>query len=172
MVSEILRHGLRLLLLVLAQGLILKNAEIGPYINPFVYVLFILQLPFETPPWLGLLLSFFTGLFVDLFYETPGMHSTVCTFLGYIRPGILRIMSPRDGYEFGFQPTMQFMGRNWFISYAAILILIHHFLLFFLEVLSFSGFFSTLLRVVASAAVTLVLVLVVQLLFYRRKEAL
>ncbi|TND07577.1 MAG: rod shape-determining protein MreD [Bacteroidetes bacterium] len=171
MLSEILRHAARLVLLVLAQGLILKNAEIGPYINPFLYILFIMQLPFETPPWLGLLLAFFTGLLVDLFYQTPGVHTTVCTFIGYLRPGILRLMSPREGYEFGFQPTMQYMGRSWFISYAAIMIVLHHLFLFFLEVLSFHEFFSTLLRVIASSGVTLLLVLVVQLLFYRRKEA-
>jgi len=171
MLNEIVRHSIRFALLVLVQGLILKNVPLGPFVNPFLYVLFILQLPFETPPWLGLIIAFVTGLLVDMFYNTVGMHAVVCTFIGYIRPGILRLMAPREGYEFGAQPTMQFMGRAWFISYAAIVIVIHHLALFYLEMLSFNEFFATLLRVIASAAVSLLLVVVVQMLFYRKKEA-
>ena len=79
-------------------------------------------------------------------------------------------MAPRDGYEFGSQPTMQDMGRAWFLTYAIIIIVIHHFILFYLEMFSFRDFFSTLLRVIISSAATLLLVFVTQFLFYRTKQ--
>lgn len=170
MVNDIVRHIMRFILLVGAQGLILKNVEPGPFINPFLYVLFLLQLPFETPNWLVLAISFVLGFFIDLFYGTVGMHMAACTFIGFARPKVLKFMSPRDGYEFGSQPTIQDMGRAWFLTYAIIIIVIHHFLLFYLEMFSFTDFFTTLFRVLVSSAATLLLVVVTQFLFYRTKQ--
>lgn len=171
MINEILRHSVRFMVLVLVQGLVLKNMELGPYVNPFLYVLFIIQLPFELPPWAALIICFITGICVDIFYNTMGMHAAVCTFIGFMRPALLRFMSPRDGYESAMQPTMQMMGKLWFISFAGIIVVIHHFLLFMLEVFSFNEFFWTLLRIILSAAATMIFLLVTQLLFYRNKTA-
>jgi rod shape-determining protein MreD len=170
MLTEIVRHSLRFIGLVLVQGLILKNMEAGYLINPFLYVLFIIQLPFELPKWMGLALAFVLGFCVDVFYGTMGMHMAACTLMGWARPSILRFMSPRDGYEFGQQPTIQDMGRLWFLSYATILIVIHHLFIFYLEIFSFSEVGWTLLRVLFSSAATLLLVVVTQFLFYRTRE--
>lgn len=170
MLTEIVRQSFRFIGLVLVQGLILKNMEAGYLINPFLYVLFIIQLPFEVPAWLGLLIAFFLGFCVDVFYGTMGMHMAACTLMGWARPSILRLMAPRDGYEFGQQPTIQDMGRLWFLSYAAILIILHHLLIFFIEIFSFSESGWTLLRVIFSSAATLLLVVVTQFLFYRTRE--
>mgnify|MGYP001559849284 FL=1 len=171
MVNELIRHGLRFIGLILVQGLILKNMEIGHLINPFLYVLFIIQLPFELPAWIGLMLAFVLGFFVDLFYGTMGMHMAACTLMGWARPSILRFMVPRDGYEFGQQPTIQDMGKMWFLSYAAILIVLHHFFLFTLEIFSFREILLTIVRVIFSSAATLLLVVVTQFLFYRTRES-
>jgi rod shape-determining protein MreD len=170
MVNEIVRQVIRFLVLVLAQGLILKNVEPGFYINPFLYLLFLIQLPFETPNWLVLVIAFVLGFFVDIFYSTMGMHMAACTFIGWFRPRILRFMSPRDGYEFSARPTVQDMGRAWFITYALLIIVTHHFILFYLEMFSFREFFTTFLRVIISSSATLVLVIVTQYLFYRTRE--
>ena len=171
MVNELIRHGLRFIGLILVQGLILKNMEIGHLINPILYVLFIIQLPFELPAWIGLMLAFVLGFFVDLFYGTMGMHMAACTLMGWARPSILRFMVPRDGYEFGQQPTIQDMGKMWFLSYAAILIVLHHFFLFTLEIFSFREILLTIVRVIFSSAATLLLVVVTQFLFYRTRES-
>lgn len=171
MLTELVRHGLRFIGLILVQGLILKNMEAGYMINPFLYVLFIIQLPFELPAWIGLLLAFALGFFIDVFYGTMGMHMAACTLMGWARPAVLRFMVPRDGYEFGQQPTMQDMGKMWFLSYAGILIVLHHSFLFFIEIFSFRDVPMTIVRVILSAAATLVLVVVTQFLFYRTRES-
>src|ERR1043166_5543145 len=105
MADTIIRNILRFILLVLFQVLVIKNIELGRFINPFVYVLFIIVLPFETPKWMLLLIPFLTGITIDMFYDTSGMHAAACVFMAYIRPGVLKLFSPRDGYEFGIQPT-------------------------------------------------------------------
>jgi rod shape-determining protein MreD len=168
--NEIIRNIIRFILLVGVQVLIINNIELGRFINPFLYVLFIIILPFETPKWLVLISAFLIGMTMDIFTDTGGMHAAACVFMGYIRPGILKLFSPRDGYEFGTQPTVQYLGIPWFLSYAGILVFAHHLILFFVEIFRFSEFFSTFLRVITSSIFTLLLVIVTQYLFYRKKN--
>jgi cell shape-determining protein MreD len=168
--NEIIRNIIRFILLVGVQVLIINNIELGRFINPFLYVLFIIILPFETPKWLVLISAFLIGITIDMFTDTGGMHAAACVFMGYIRPGILKLFSPRDGYEFGTQPTVQYLGIPWFLSYAGILIFAHHLILFFVEIFRFSEFFSTFFRVIISSFFTLILVIVTQYLFYRKKN--
>jgi hypothetical protein len=168
--NEIIRNIIRFILLVGVQVLIINNIELGRFINPFLYVLFIIILPFETPKWLVLVCGFLIGITIDMFADTGGMHAAACVFMGYIRPGILKLFSPRDGYEFGTQPTVQYLGIPWFLSYAGILVLAHHLILFYVEIFRFSEFFSTFFRVIISSLFTLLLVIVTQYLFYRKKN--
>ena len=170
MINEIPKNIFRFFFLVLLQVLIIKNIELGRFINPFLYVLFILMLPLNTPNWLALIISFLLGLTVDMFYDTMGMHAAACVFMAYARSGVLKLFSPRDGYEFGTQPTIQYLGLPWFLSYAGILILLHHCVLFFIEVFRFSEFFSTLARIILSSLFTFMLVVTSQFFFYRKKQ--
>ena len=105
-----------------------------------------------------------------MFYDTAGMHAAASVFLAYIRPAVLKLFSPRDGYEFGTKPTIQYLGTPWFLSYAGILIVFHHLVLFYLEIFRFSEFFSTFFRVIISSLFTLLLVLISQYLFQRKKD--
>jgi hypothetical protein len=170
MISNVLKNLFRFIVLILAQGLIIKNIDLGTFINPFPYVLFMLLLPFDTPSWLVLMLGFITGLFVDMFYNTAGVNAAACTFLAFSRHYILRLLSPREGYESTTQPGIHSMGWPWFISYAGILILLHHIFLFYLEVLRFKEFFHTLFTVILSSFATLLLVVIIQFLFIRPKD--
>lgn len=169
MLNEIIRNIVRYAILVGIQVLVIKNIELGRFINPFIYVLFIIGLPFETPKWLLLFSAFAMGITIDLFYDTAGMHAAACVFIAYLRPGLLKLFSPRDGYEFGTQPTIQYLGIPWFLSYSGILILLHHLILFYIEVFRFSEFFSTFFRVIVSSVFTILLVVISQYLFNRKK---
>jgi hypothetical protein len=170
MLNEIIRNIIRFILLAAVQVLIIKNIELGRFINPFIYVLFIIVLPFETPKWLLLLCGFMIGITIDMFYDTAGMHAAACVFIAYIRPAVLKLFSPRDGYEFGTQPTIQYLGVPWFLSYSAILIVAHHLVLFYVEIFRLSEFFSTFFRVIVSSIFTILLVVISQYLFYSKKE--
>ncbi len=169
MINDALKNLARFLLLILAQGLIIKNIDLGTYINPFPYVLFMLLLPFNTPSWLVLMLGFMTGLSVDMFYNTVGVNAAACTFLAFSRHFILQLLAPREGYESTMEPGVYSMGWPWFVSYAGILILLHHIFLFYLEVLRFKEFFHTLATVVLSSLATLLLVVIIQFLFMKPK---
>ena len=170
MINDVIKNTVRFVLLVLLQVLIVQNIRLGSYIILFPYILFILLLPFETPKLLVMLIAFITGLTIDLFYDTAGMHAAVCTFIGFIRFFILKLLAPREGYDAGLSPTIQSMGSVWFITYSASIIFIHHLLFFYFEIFRFSEFFSTLLRVILSSIGTFVFVYVIQFLFYRTSK--
>lgn len=166
MINSILRFGLIFILLVLLQVLLFNNIQFSGYVNPYVYIMFILLLPVEIPSWLLLMLSFGTGMIIDIYSGSPGMHSSASVLAGFVRPYVLRFVSPRDGYEPGANPSMLFYGFKWFLLYSTAVVLVHHTALFYLEVFRFADFFRTLLRVMLSSLFTIVFVLIIE--FYRR----
>jgi len=167
MLNQITKYGLYFIGLVLFQVLILNNVQFSGFINPYVYVLFLLMLPFETPGWLMLLLAFFLGFSIDVFPQgisgpgpSLGIHSTACLVIGFMRPQVLRWINPRDDYEAGTLPTASDYGLAWYFIYCLIMVGIHHFIIFFLEAFSLQYFFSTILRIIFSLFFTLLLLLI------------
>lgn len=168
MIGQVISNVLRLLVLLLAQVLVLDHLDVANgWLVPYLYVLFLLMLPFPMPPWAQLLTGFGTGLVMDLFSSTPGLHTSACVVMMYARPWVMRLLAPRDGYDFGRQPTLQHMGSAWALTNYGALILLHHLWLFFAEVQRLGGFAGTLFRAVLSAAFTLLLCMLVQMLFGR-----
>lgn len=168
MIKELAKYIFRFVILVLIQILIFNNIQLSGYINPYIYILFILLLPFDTPQWLLLILGFLLGVSIDLFCDTLGMHTIATTLMAFLRPFVLNIIAPQDGYETGSNPTIAFYGFSWFFRYAAILTVIHHFVLFYIEIFNFGGFLSTLFRVILSSAVTLFIIILSQFFVYRQ----
>ena len=166
MINSILRFGLIFILLILFQVLLFNNIQFSGYVNPYVYIMFILLLPIEIPAWLLLLLSFFTGLIIDFFSGSPGMHTFATVLAGFVRPYVLRLVSPRDGYESGPDPSMMIYGFRWFMTYALLIVLIHHFALFYIEVFRFADFFRTMLRVLLSTVFSMTFILLIE--YYRK----
>ena len=166
MINSIIRYTLIFIFLVLLQVLVFDNIQFSGYVNPYVYVMFVLLLPVEIPAWLLLLLSFALGITIDLFSGSPGMHSSATLLAGFARPYVLRIISPRDGYEAGSEPSMLTYGFRWFLMYTVIIVLIHHTALFYLEVFRLSGFFRTFARVLVSSFFSISFILILE--YYRK----
>lgn len=158
---------IRFLVLTLFQVFVLNHVQLGGYINPYLYILFIMILPFETPKLLLLVLAFILGLTIDLFMLSPGIHAASCVFMAFMRPFVIGTISSRREYEPGIRPSVQDIGLTWFLTYAGILTLAHHFVLFFLEVFHFGEILITLQRILYSSIVTLIVVIISQYVFYK-----
>jgi len=166
MINSILRFGLIFILLILLQVLLFNNIQFSGYVNPYIYLMFIMLLPVEIPAWLILLLSFLTGGIIDFFSGSPGMHSSATVLAGFVRPYVLRLISPRDGYEPNSDPSMIIYGFRWFLIYTIAIVLVHHTALFYLEVFRFTDFFRTLGRVMLSSVFSIAFILLFE--FYRK----
>jgi xanthosine utilization system XapX-like protein len=171
MIGDILKIAARFVLLVFLQCIVLNNLGLGKgLIVPFIYPLFILMLPFNTAGWLVMILGLFLGLSIDAFGNTLGLHASATLALAYFRTVILKVISPREGYDFTQRPNLQSMGSNWFMSYAVPLVFIHHFWIFNLENFQFDFFFRTQLRVIISSTLSLGLIFLSQYLLYQVRE--
>lgn len=166
MINSILKYGFVMILLILLQVLLFNNIQFSGYINPYVYIMIILLLPTELPQWVVLVIAFITGLVIDFFSGSPGMHASATLMAAFARPYVLGLIAPRDGYETGSSLSMANYGIKWFLIYSTSVVFLHHLVLFYLEVFRFDDFFRTLLRVILSSFFTLAFIL---LLEYLRK---
>jgi rod shape-determining protein MreD len=160
--NRILKYIGSWVILVLIQVLLLNHIQISGYVNPYLYILFILTLPFNIPNYLLLVLGFALGLNIDIFSNTLGMHAAATTFMAFTRPFVINLISSRDVLELNQFPRISELGFSWFFRYTVILVMAHHIFLFYIEMFSLSGFFHTLLRCLLSAALTIALILISQ----------
>jgi rod shape-determining protein MreD len=168
MINRVLKFALFFILLILLQILLFNNIQFSGYVNPYVYLIFILLLPVEIPSWLLLPLSFLIGYIIDSFSGSSGVHTSATVLAGFIRPHILRIISPRDGYEADYIPSMRGYGFRWFLTYTVLMVFIHHTALFYLEVFRFTDFFRTMLRVLLSSLFSVTFILILE--YYRKRK--
>jgi len=169
-VSSLLKNIIRLAIFILVQVYVLnKIPHLHRFITPYLYYLFILWLPFSISR-LGLLIvGFITGLVLDYFMMTPGLHAAACVLIAYIRPFVINILTPRDTSEFNYrEPSAQAMGWTPFAVYVFFLTLLHHGYMIFLEWLDMGNIFDFIIRVIASTGISMLLIFTVELLFPRR----
>ncbi len=159
---------IRFFFLVFLQVLILNNINLGGYINPYFYIYFILLLPFGAPRWLLLISAFILGLSIDIFTNTIGLNAAACVVMAFFRPFVISAISTGPESLIGDTPSLRNQGIKWFLYYSIILVLIHHSVLFYLEIFRFSEFTVTFIRVLLSSAFTMVLVLISEYLLYPR----
>jgi rod shape-determining protein MreD len=153
--------------IVLLQVMLMNNIQFSGFINPYFYILFIILLQINIPSYLLLILGFILGITIDIFSNTPGIHASATVFIAFLRPFIINSYN-LDEKERMMIPSISNIGLKWFIKYVAIMIVAHHFFLFYIEVFSFSGFLHTLLRCVLSSIFTFVFILISQFLIFRK----
>lgn len=176
--SIYVKNILRFFLLIGIQVLLLNeislrwwgnNVSGAPLFIPYIYPLIILLLPINTPVWAMLFLSFFTGLTVDAFMDTGGMHAAACLLMGYSRMSVLSAILPNRIEDFKQStPSVRFMGLNAFLLYSGFLLLIHHTLFFILEVWSLKSIGYMLLKIACTLATSILFVLIYALLFDKK----
>jgi len=165
-----LKYGLNFILIVLIQGLVVNNLNIDEFLNPMVYPMLILMLPFELSLIASLIISFLLGISVDGFSNTFGLHASAAMLIGYLRPTVLRYIKPRDGYDSSLLPSIQDMGIPWFLGYSSLFLLIHHAWFFTFEILRFDLILLILAKTFFSLIFSLLLIILFQFIFYKASK--
>lgn len=168
--SDLLKNIFRFALFILTQVYLLnKIPHLHQFIIPYLYFLFILWLPF-TLSRIGLLfIAFLTGLTLDWFTNTPGLHAAPCVLIAYLRPFVIGVLTPKDTSEFNYrEPSPRSMGWTPYLVYVFILTLVHHIYLTVLEWISFGTLLRFLIKVSAATAISMLLIIIVELLIPRK----
>mgnify|MGYP005844587191 CR=1 FL=1 len=152
---NLIKPVFRFVILVLIQVLILDHVLFLGYINPYLYLFFIIFLPTNTNRVYTLIIGFLLGLSIDLFNDTGGIHAASTLFIAYLRPVILRL-SFGLSYDYNTLKLKTADFKEQFL-YVLLMVFIHHLLMFSLEYFStnywaeilkntlFSGIFSCLI---------------------------
>lgn len=140
--------------LLLVQFVLMNNFIVFNYGFCFIYIAFILLLPVEMPAILLILVSFLMGITVDIYSNTLGMNAAASVFTAFIRPYILKLVTPKGGYDMNFRFSIYKLGVVWFLTYSFPLIFIHLFLLFALDASDLSMIFTVLARALVSTLIT------------------
>ena len=128
------------------------------------------MLPVKTAPPMLLFTAFLTGLTLDSFMDTPGMHTLATVAIAYFRIFYLKGTLSKEQMDTLKQPDIAGTSIQWFLLYAFIMTFMHHTILFFAEAFTFAEVLSTLYRIVLSTAVTVIIIVAIHLLFYRVRD--
>jgi len=168
--SDLVKNIFRLAIFILVQVYVLhKIPSLHRFIIPYLYFLFILWLPFSITRIGLLLIAFVTGLTLDYFTTTPGLHAAACVLIAYARPFIINLLIPKDTGEFNYrEPSPRAMGWAPYSVYVFVLTLMHHTYLTFLEWMQIGTFLGFLIKVAGTTGVSMLLIFTVELLFPRK----
>lgn len=165
--SEPIKQIVRFVLFILVQALVLNHMPpLHRFVTPYLYLLFLIWLPFSASrPWM-LFLGFITGFSLDLFTKTPGLHASACVWLAYVRTPLISLLVPSETKELKTgSPSIRSMGITSYALFVLILTLFHHVWLVFLEWMSFGNIVYFLGKVFFTTLVSLLLILITELLF-------
>jgi hypothetical protein len=157
-------------LYLIVQVMLLKNLVLFNTSFCFLYVVFILLLPIETNGLVLMLIGFLLGFFIDVFYDSLGLHAATLVLIAYLRNYWLSVITPQGGYDSGTGPTLAMNGLQWFLVYSLPLVFIHHLVLFFVEASGFSMFWYTMQKVITSLIFTMTVIVLLQYLLPSRKR--
>lgn len=161
-------HTVRFILLVILQVLILNHINFLGYINPYIYILFIGLYPVKNNRVVLMLLGFLLGITLDMFMDTGGIHAAACVCIAYIRPFILK---STFGMVYEHQTirfdSVEFGSR---LTYFGLLTLLHHIVLFSLEIFSFSKILLILQKTLFSSIFTILLSVTLTIIFSRKSK--
>jgi hypothetical protein len=163
-------HIILFFVYILVQVMLLKNLVLFDSAFCFLYIVFILLLPFEMSAMMTIVIGFITGLTIDIFYDSMGLHAFATVLISYLRNYWLSVITPQGGYDAGNSPTLAANGVQWFLVYAIPLVFIHHLVLFFLEATGFEMFWYTMLKIIGSLLFTMIVIVFLQLLVPQRRR--
>lgn len=167
--SDNLRWVGRFVFLALFQVFILNNIQLAGYMNPYLYVLFILSLPTSISRSNLLFVAFAMGLTIDIFENSGGAHTSATLTLAFLRPFLIRFVMPATEQNMA-RVNLWTMGTGRFFTYSTLGVVAHHLWLFSLEAFRVSELIPILSRTLVSAPITLLLIYITQLFVYREEQ--
>jgi len=163
------KHGLRFLLFVFVQVLVLNQIELGYGIQIMIYPLYILLLPVDLAIIPLMLIAFSTGLFIDVMSDTYGLHTSAMVAFAYARTLIFNLFAPRDGYDPLLETNVSNMGTGWFLKVFGLLLILHHFWFFMLEMFKLNEIGFVLRKTALSAPLSFLICILLQYLLLQKR---
>ena len=166
--SVIFSNSIRFIVLVFVQVLICNNINFLESINPYIYVLFIILFPVKNNRVLFVFLGFLLGLSIDLFLDSGGIHAAASVAVAYARPVMLK-SSFGTIYEYqSIKFDIVDFGSK--LTYIVFVVVVHHLILFSIEIFSISKILLILQKTLFSSIFTILLCVMLTIIFSRKTK--
>ena len=142
--NKTIKYTLQFILLILIQVFVLNNINLFGYLNPYLYILFLIIYHFNNNQSETILLGFLLGFSLDLISQSSGAHTIACLTIGFLRPYFA---------IFSFKLKLSELPENLIskearslnkIGFLFLMIFVHHFILFFIIFLDIKSIFLIL----------------------------
>lgn len=158
----------RFVLLLLLQVVICNHIDFLGYINPYIYIIFIFLFPVREDRLVLLFVSFLLGLTIDMFSDSGGVHAAAAVSLAYARPILLKsafgMLYEHQSIKFSSTDIGSLM------TYISLGTIIHHTILFSLEIFNISNILLILKKTLFSSIFTIILSVLIIILFSRNRK--
>ncbi|NRD20930.1 rod shape-determining protein MreD [Winogradskyella eckloniae] len=159
---------IRFIALLLLQVVICNQINLFGFINPYIYIIYIFLFPIREERLVLLLSSFILGMLVDLFSDSGGVHAAAAVSLAYVRPILLKSSFGMLYEHQSIKFTTTDIGN--LITYLTLGTIIHHLILFSLEIFNISNILLTLKKTLFSSIFTILLSVLIIILFSPNKK--
>lgn len=164
-----LRMVIVFVLLLVAQVYVMDNIFIFRWGQPFIFFYFILLIP-AMQPIILLPLVFVSGLILDGFTYSPGVHSATLLVLAFSRIPLVRIFKLPDGDELS-EASLNYLGFRRYFFYLVFISLLFHTIKTFLIVFSLEEFGYTLLRILINTSLSVAFLFLFEILFFYKRKS-
>ena len=132
----LLNNIFRFIGLLLLQVLVLNHINLFGFINPMVYIVWVMFYPIKKKKTLFLVLSFLLGLCVDIFSDSGGINAAATLCIAYFRLSILNTILRKTDYDY-LLFNLRAISFGKALLFISTLTVIHHFIIFSLEYFSY-----------------------------------
>lgn len=166
--NDVIKYSFLFIILLLIQVVVLNNILFFGYINPFLYILFIIVFPLMRDRGLILILSFLLGLIIDFFLDSGGVNAAATLAIAYLRLPLLKGLLRKPEIDFlVFKITKLPFAK--LLSFIAILTFTHHLIVFSLEYFKFTEILTILSRTILTGIFTFILIIFSLLIMNKSK---
>jgi hypothetical protein len=148
----ILVYILGLLLSVVLQVLLFNHLSLFGGVA-FIYVVALLKCPVEIRHVVQIIMGFLVGFVIDIFCNTPGMHSLTAVSVMALRDIILHLYNNDPEFKSGTVNKDQ-IGTSTYARFSLSIITLHSILLYIIESFTLFNFPVLLTKIFISVALT------------------
>ena len=154
--TDVFKYILLFIGLLFVQIVVLNNVLFGGYINPMLYILFVLIYPLKRDRGALLFLAFLLGLIIDFFLDSGGVNAAATVFIAYIRLPLLKGIINKTEIDFLVFKVTKLPLLKW-LSYVVILTFVHHFIVFSLDFFKFNAILTIFSKTFFTSIFTIIL---------------
>jgi len=153
--------------LLFFQVFVFNNMNIFGFINPMIYLVFLVIYDFDSDQTLFILVCFLLGFSTDFFSQSGGAHTIATLTVSFLRPILIRnSYGVTSEVPVSFQADTRKTNKYTFLS---LILILHHLIYFSVVFFSLSAIYLIIKNVFLTFIFSLILNVMV-LNFYRKSD--